>query len=232
VCTLSGQLATDFCPTDTVEERDFHDYGAAFDEWAHAQGYTTPPREACTAHSAPSRVSIQAPPDPLSGVIEIRGSTDIPDFDHYMVEYGVSDNPGAWGRLTPDISASVIDGVLCRWDTATVDDGVYSLRVVAISSLGVRTEARVVVTVRNATPTPDVTETPTETPTVTPTWTPEPTGEPTNTPTETIRPTETLAPTATTPATATPTVAAATATPDGTALPPPPPGDAEIEELN
>ncbi|MHB1296645.1 MAG: transglycosylase domain-containing protein [Anaerolineae bacterium] len=228
ICKVSGQLASQYCPVDSLEERDYMDFGAAFDEWAHAQGYNTPPRATCTAHSAPSNVRIQAPSSPLSGMIEVRGSTDVPDFRHYYVEYGVSDAPGAWGRLTQEIGATVIDGALCRWDTTTVEDGVYSLRVVAVSNQGVQTEARVVVEVRNATPTPDVTQTPTETPTPgitespTPTWTPSPTWEPSRTPPGHGRPTETPTPSPTVSPEVTPTIE-----PDVTTLPPPPPAGAE-----
>jgi len=47
----TGQLATEFCPADLVEERNFFVLPAEYRDWAERHGYPQPPRERCTAHS-------------------------------------------------------------------------------------------------------------------------------------------------------------------------------------
>ncbi|MFO7918088.1 MAG: PBP1A family penicillin-binding protein [Anaerolineae bacterium] len=204
VCGVTGKLATEFCPEESVEERAYEDYGPAWDEWAREQGFNVPPRETCALHDVPARVSLQSLSAPLEGVVQISGSTEIPDFAYYVVERGLGDDPRQWRRVTPEIEAPVGDGVLCRWDTRGLENGTYTLRLVVVDGHGHRYEAREVVTLENATPTPSPTltatptvSTPTPTVTLTATQTPIPTATSTPIPTETAtRPsTETPVPT-------------------------------------
>jgi len=214
VCTVTGKIAGDFCPEESVVTRRFEDYGPQWDNWTRQQGAEPPPRQVCDLHNGPTHVSIQVQSRELAGMIEIRGSTEVPDFRHYVVEFGKGDSPSWWERISPEIQSPVYDTALCRWDTTRVEDGTYTLRVVVTDKRGNTYEARTVVDIRNATPTPTATETPTVTPTETATPTLMATETPTPTPTATAQPT--LTPTAE------PT-RAPTATPEPTKMLEPPP---------
>ncbi|MHB1354838.1 MAG: transglycosylase domain-containing protein [Anaerolineae bacterium] len=153
ICQVSGKLATSYCPLDTVEERQVEDYGPQWDQWLANNGKPVPVRDICDVHGAPSMVTIDALPGVLSGDVEIRGSTLMDKFKYYIVEYGIGVNPIGWGALTKQIPSTVAGGILCEWNTRTVKDGQYSLRVVVFDDQGRSQEARIVVEVRNATPT-------------------------------------------------------------------------------
>ncbi|MHB9032083.1 MAG: transglycosylase domain-containing protein [Anaerolineae bacterium] len=152
ICTISGKLANSYCPLDTVQERLVEDYGAQWDAWLAANGKPVPAREICDVHGAPSRVEIYAP-SPLKGVVDVRGSTQVDRFSYYIVEYGIGTAPIGWGTLTGQIKNTVADGLLMRWDTRTLEDGVYSLRVVVFDIDGHRYEASIQVEIRNSEPT-------------------------------------------------------------------------------
>jgi 1A family penicillin-binding protein len=200
VCTISGKLAGDYCPLHTVVDRVVEDYGPEWDEWAAYHNITTPPREECDVHTAPTDVSIHLP-DTVSGVVEVRGSTDVVDFEAYSIEYGFGENPEGWGVLTPRITAPVVDDVLFTWDTRPFPDEVFTLRLLVTDRRGYVHEARAVTRVDNRSkPSEEPTDEPDETPTTT--VEPDPTVEPTITP-EPEEPSP--FPTGTPPATLTPT---------------------------
>ncbi len=104
----------------------------------------------------------------LRGTIEIRGSAYLGgNFWFYKVEYAPLSAPEAWVVIIY-AEREVREGLLGTWDTATVPDGTYNLRLTVVYPDGnyEQTPVRQVVVV-NAEPT--VTPTPTETPTLTPT---------------------------------------------------------------
>ncbi len=104
----------------------------------------------------------------LRGTIEIRGSAYLGgNFWFYKVEYAPLSAPEAWVVIIY-AEREVREGLLGTWDTATVPDGTYNLRLAVVYPDGnyEQTPLRKVV-VANAEPT--ATPTPTETPTPTPT---------------------------------------------------------------
>ncbi len=126
-------------------------------------------------------------------MIPVRGSASVPDFAHYLVEYGESFEPGAWGVVAGPVGQPVVNGELAQWNVAALaKDGPHVLRVVAVDRQGSRFESapvRVVVlhdatatstTLLTETATPTVT--PTETSTETPLSSPSPSATPTVTP--------------------------------------------------
>jgi len=174
ICTITGKLAGPHCPSASVEERAFEDYGPAWDEWARQKGINIPPRETCPLHATPAQVKIEMPPQPLAGIVEVRGSADVADMAYYVVEYGIGPDPQDWGRVSPEITSAVIDGVLCNWDTRRLGDGTYSLRLVVADRHGNLYQAITAVQVENPTPTPLPSPTPQPTATITPAQTPSP----------------------------------------------------------
>ncbi len=112
----------------------------------------------------------------VRGVVEIIGSADHPTFQFYVIEVSPQDQE-AWQFLA-DGSTAVLNGPLATWDTNTLPDGVYRLRLRVVRVDGNYAESFVQeVTISNAQPLPTDTPTPTETPDpaeLTPTVTPTP----------------------------------------------------------
>jgi hypothetical protein len=146
----------------------------------------------------------------VTGLINLVGSVDIPDFASYYTEFGVGNDPIGWGNVSPPSGNLVRNSVLAQWDTAKQPNGQYSLRVVASDKRGNKAEACTRVNVSNeapATATASSTASPSATPldTGTPTWTPTPGPTGTSTLTATPKPLPTVTSTATQTATARPT---------------------------
>ncbi len=140
-------------------------------------------------------LSIQSPlpGDVLQGIINIVGISDLPGFVSGELSFAYDDNPtGVW-FLVGDLGQPVGGGTLTQWDTSSITDGNYALRLsvrladgsnreVVISGLRVRNYSQI----ETQTPTP---VTPTTTPapgsapataTVLPKARPSPTALPTN----------------------------------------------------
>lgn len=209
ICTVSGQRATDLCPPNTVQEQYFEVWPPEFRPWVEKNQIPQPPTGDCPIHSFAAAVAIEQPGQNqrLQGIVPVIGTARVPDFSHYVVEYGVGDGPLAWAPISAPVGDMREQTVLTEWDTRLVANGRYTLRVVVYDRRGNSSEARVSVDVANPTPTPTATQMPTVTPTRTPT--PVPTG----TPTPTAQPT----------ATATPQEPTQTPTPAATATPTPEP---------
>jgi 1A family penicillin-binding protein len=202
----TGQRATEFCPENLIEERYFQVYPLDGREWAEQHGIPQPPTETCTLHPGPAQVAIFQPleGEQVEGIVPVVGRANMPDFSHYVVEYGVTHDPGAWGPVSGPHNTPVESGLLAQWDTRGLHNMGHSLRVLVFDHHGTVVEARVHVVVANPTPTPPPTPLPTDTPLPTPTPTDTATPGPTATPTPTtIPPTET--PTEIPVATSTPT---------------------------
>jgi hypothetical protein len=118
----------------------------------------------------------------LQGAVTINGSNDVPDFASYEVAFAYTgDTTGTWFQIDAN-SQSVRDGALAVWDTTTITDGDYSLRLRVFQTDGNYKDTIVLnLLVRNytpiETPTVPVSETlvtlmPTATMTVTPFPTP------------------------------------------------------------
>jgi hypothetical protein len=125
------------------------------------------------------------PGETVSGDVYVAGRANLPEFDHYVVEYGEGQDPLGWGPVAGPVYAPVDGGLLAVWNVRTLADRDYTLRVVVFDRHGGSFEARTWVWVQN----PVMTDTPV------PTWTPSPTWTPTLAPTETALPTITLTPT-------------------------------------
>ena len=142
-------------------------------------------------------VEITAPTSgaPIQGTVAITGSTMIEDFISWEITFGyTSDTTGTW-FLIAEGNESVSSGELTQWDTTTITDADYNLRLTVFLDGGRREHFMVNnLRVRNyspietITPTPTLTSTPfTETP------------RPSLTPTNTAQPTDTAVPNTPTP---------------------------------
>ena len=198
--TSTGLLAGDHCPAGAVQEQYFLVLpGAEGQQWAAGHGIPQPPQATCSVHAAEAQVALYQPQAGSVAVEEVYvvGQANMPDFSHYMVEYGEGRDPIGWGTVAGPVDTPVDGGILALWNVRYLFDGDYTLRVVAFDRWGNSVEARTWVLVQNPTPTPTPmsTETPWPTDTPAPTQTPWPTDTPA--PTETPWPTETPGPTPT-----------------------------------
>lgn len=115
-------------------------------DWVRSQGAQLAPTEADSAAAA-SAIAINAPSSgqQVSGDVEVTGRADSPEFLGYTLEFGSGDNPGDWTTIRAS-NSRVSGGELGTWDTESLSNGTYTLRLrLDDTSLG---ELRYVVTVR------------------------------------------------------------------------------------
>ncbi len=186
------------------------------EQWAVQNNIEIAPSDYCTEGEQEPTLNIThpTPGENLSGAVEVRGTVDIPEFDHYEITYGVGDNPQGWGWISGPHEAIVRDGLLGIWEAAVDENpGTYTVRVVAYNRRGTQFEAQVTFNLEAPTPTPTPTPEPTATATATSPATPtsEATSTATPAPTQAL-PTNTPLPTLA-PVSPTPTAVPATETP-------------------
>ncbi len=64
----------------------------------------------------------------VSGAVVVGGRATSPEFVSYSVEWGRGSSPDSW-LLLHESSTPVVAGALAEWDTTSLTDGTYSLRV-------------------------------------------------------------------------------------------------------
>ncbi|HMM28833.1 MAG TPA: transglycosylase domain-containing protein [Aggregatilineaceae bacterium] len=216
----TGKLANQYCQDD-VEQRTFVAISdpAAYDwinngggaSWATSRGLELPvmppPSEECAPNEPRPFVVVSSPAEnqTVQGVIQLRGAVTMPDFNRYEVRYGVSHAPEAFSQpiLVETVQRPEGESVLGEIDTRQLQNGPYTLRLVAIDAFGRDVRRDIHINIDNpqptATPAPTLAPTPTLGPDVFATPLPEgvlppgvlpsPTLAPTLTPTWTLTPT-------------------------------------------
>jgi hypothetical protein len=135
-------------------------------------------------------ISDPQPGQAIQGKVDIIGSTNIDGLQFSEIEFAYVNNPTNTWFLIQRIEEPVNEGILSQWDTTTISDGTYDLRVTVyledgsqsvttISGVRVRNYTPIETNTPTATSTPQPGDTPDPTDTPTPTNTPIP---PTNTP--------------------------------------------------
>jgi len=73
----------------------------------------------------------------LKGVVQVKGTADIRDFQFYKVEFGAGDKPSTWSVIGDNVVRKrVVDDVLVTWDTTKVPPGVYTLQLTVVDITG------------------------------------------------------------------------------------------------
>ncbi len=112
----------------------------------------------------------------VRGLVVIKGTATITDFQFYKVEFGRGASPSDWHVIGSTRPTPVIDGVLAQWDTTALPDGVYTLRLTVVRMDGNYQEYPVQgIIVANKRPTETPTPSPAPDKARTPTATPGPT---------------------------------------------------------
>jgi hypothetical protein len=172
-------------------------------KWAEEMGFSEDLR------FAPSRECLASDSRPiieLSGLTEGQSITTSPydvyakvnatsDFQNFIFDYGLGDNPSDWKRLMESNQPAVESTKIFSWDVKDIPQGVVTLRLILNSIRGGTAERKIHLNILVPTATPTITPSPTATGTPTATFTPPPspsaTPEPTQGKTQTPTPTST-----------------------------------------
>ncbi len=74
-----------------------------------------------------------APGESLSGMVTIAGSANHPAFVSYELAFAyANDNTGTWFPIAEAVTTPVTDGPLALWDTRSLSDEVYVLRLLVL----------------------------------------------------------------------------------------------------
>ena len=127
-----------------------------------------------------AEIGTPAPGESLSGMVTISGSANHPAFVSYELSFAyANDSTGTWFPIAEAVTTPVVDGPLALWDTRSVSDEAYVLRLLVLLDDGSLLETSVgALQVSNYTPTrvPEADQAATPAPTVTPV-NPPPTAE-------------------------------------------------------
>lgn len=85
-----------------------------------------------------SKLEITAPAagDALQGVVGIYGTTGVAGFQNAEISFGYQDDPTETWFLIDQGSQPVEDNLLATWDTSTITDGEYKIRIVVFLNGG------------------------------------------------------------------------------------------------
>ncbi len=72
----------------------------------------------------------------LSGAVTIRGTANHPQFQFYKVEYGLGENPDSWHSIGDTVHSAVTNGTLISFDTRSLPNGVYWLKLTVVDITG------------------------------------------------------------------------------------------------
>ena len=101
--------------------------------------------------------------DILRGQVTITGTTEVLDFVSAQLDFAYASNPtGNWFALQT-LSQPAQDSALFSWDTTSITDGDYVLRLQVFLTDGTSQEVMVPVRIQNDTPIPTATAMPTAT---------------------------------------------------------------------
>lgn len=149
----TGRLATIFTSPQLVERRTYTVYPPEATGWAAAAGLEAPPTEYDTIRHVPTRDggAVVSAPEPwavVSGQWSVVGSATGDDLAHYRLAYFPGLMPEAM-QVIFESGAPVESGELGLWDTASVEDGLYTLLLTVVRHDGTYDEVAIPVTVAN-----------------------------------------------------------------------------------
>jgi hypothetical protein len=122
--------------------------------------------------SPPIAITSPAPDEVLRGQVTITGRVDIVSFDSVVLEFAYASNPTDTWFTIQTFSQPIPDSTLAVWDTASITDGDYVLRLRVNFEDGTSQEATVPIKIGNdagPTPTAETISTPQESEVLVPT---------------------------------------------------------------
>jgi uncharacterized membrane protein len=113
--------------------------------------------------SPPIAITSPAPDEILRGQVTITGKVDVPSFVSAQLDFAYASNPTDTWFTIQTFSQPLADSTLATWDTASITDGDYILRLRVSFEDGTFQEVTVPIKIGNdlvPTPTPEPTSTP------------------------------------------------------------------------
>ena len=166
--TWSGQIANENCPNNTVMGTFVNIGDQSAVQWlnsaegaAYAQslGLETPIQQLPAAQCQPGmqlpQVQMTSPTDgqQVTGTVQFMGQVQAPNFNRYQIEIASINSPDSF-TIVSGPTATQQNGTLGQWDSATVPNGVYRLRLAAFANDGGYIYRVIQVGVNNVAPTP------------------------------------------------------------------------------
>ncbi len=101
----------------------------------------------------PPIADISSPTDMqiVKGEVDVIGTAFSEIFDNYILEYGEGEDPSSWTLINTSTQA-VTDDLLGNWDTSSLPDGTYTVRITAKDTEGRTATDKVTVIVDNTPP--------------------------------------------------------------------------------
>lgn len=153
----TGLLATVFTPPDLVEERVYMIFPENAVEWASAADIPKPPKNYDSIQAAsPSDSVVITNPDAyqyVSGTISIRGTASGDNLQSFQLQSGAGLYPLTWLQVGEEQSVPKQNTRLATWDTTTLEDGLYALRLQVVRKNLQIENHTIQVTVDNTAPT-------------------------------------------------------------------------------
>jgi membrane peptidoglycan carboxypeptidase len=140
VNTCNNTLAVTTSPPDCVSERPYFRYPDELLAWATETGQDLPPENFDTVGST-SPFSPLAVVEPtllahVRGTVEVRGNVRVDEIDYYILEAGRGPTPDTWRQIGDRRNTPGGNIVLTTWDTTTLSDGVWTLRLTLVRTDG------------------------------------------------------------------------------------------------
>lgn len=88
------------------------------------------------AQSPCRNVAIRSPfsGEQVAGRVPVLGSARIDGFNFYKLEWARADAPEAWQAVSTTIAEPVLNGLLDTWDTTSLSDGLYRLKLTVVDT--------------------------------------------------------------------------------------------------
>lgn len=96
------------------------------------------------------KINSPAEDDTIRGYAQVYGYTIVPDFSHYILEYGSGVSPSIWDTIMTS-TKMVADEILGGWLVSFLAESTYTLRLTAYTNAGNGYSDSVLVLVKNAT---------------------------------------------------------------------------------
>jgi len=132
----TGLLATVFTAQDMVETRTYMLVPDEASDWATANQIDVPPKnyDLIQAPNPNENALITSPNNYtfVRGVVEVFGTVRVSDLTSYRIQIGQGLNPSSWLQIGEEDTRLISNRKIVDWDTTTVEDGLYALRLMVI----------------------------------------------------------------------------------------------------
>lgn len=167
--TWTGQLANQYCPDNTITGTFANIADQSAIQWlnsaqgaAYAQslGLETPVQQTPPSQCQPGmqlpqvRLTSPAEGQQVTGVVQFAGQVQAPNFNRYQIEIAAISSPDDFVIVSGPTNSQQPNGTLGQWDSSTVTNGVYRVRLAAFANDGGYIFKTIQIGVNNALPTP------------------------------------------------------------------------------